>query len=71
VTIGGISTFSGLAADCTKAAAALRKKRRFVDNLGHTYGPDGELLGDMADAAVLETDYVHVYGVGVSYGAGS
>jgi hypothetical protein len=58
-------------ADCTKAAAALRKKRRFTDNLGNVYGPDGELLGGTADPAVLETDYVHVYGVGVSYGGGS
>jgi hypothetical protein len=70
---GGISSAYAVSDPnaCTKAAAALRKKRRFVDNLGHIYGPDGELLDGMADAAVLETDYVHVYSVGVSYGAGS
>jgi hypothetical protein len=66
----GISSAYAHPADCTTAAAALRKKRRFVDNLGHIYGPDGELLDGMADAAVLETDYVHVYGVGVCIGPG-
>src|ERR1019366_2295869 len=71
-TLGGISSTYAVPDPnaCIKAAAALRKKRRFVDNLGHIYGPDGELLDGMADAAVLETDYVHVYGVGVCIGPG-
>ena len=66
-----VTNFTAIAAPCVKERAALRKKRRFVDNAGNIYGPDGELLPGTATAAVLETDYVHVYGVGVCLGPGS
>jgi hypothetical protein len=57
-TLGGISAFSGVATDCTKFAAKMRTKRRFTDNLGNVYGPDGAYLASGVPAQ-LETDYVH------------
>src|ERR1035441_2248868 len=57
-TLGGISAFSGVATDCTKFAAKMRAKRRFTDNLGNVYGPDGAYLASGVPAQ-LETDYIH------------
>lgn len=47
------------AASCATVLASLRTKRRFTDNLGNVYGPDGAWLTSAGTPAVLETDYVH------------
>lgn len=56
--VPGLSGGSTLSA-CAKEMVALRAKRRFIDQLGNTYGPDGLFLTTGAPFATLETDYVH------------
>ncbi len=59
VTVLGASAKTTVPADCTKVAAALLARRRFVDNLGNWYGPTGAWLSGGNAPATLETDYIH------------
>lgn len=52
-------TYRATPPDCTDVAAALRTRRRFTDNLGNVYGPDGAWLSSGATPATLNADYVH------------
>ena len=59
VTTLGASAKTTVPADCSKVAAALLARRRFVDNLGNWYGPTGAWLSGGNAPATLETDYIH------------
>lgn len=45
--------------DCVRTQRRLKARRRFVDNVGNVYGPDGAFLYDGETPAVLGTDYSH------------
>lgn len=55
--VGGSS--GGLIPNCADVATARRRRRRFKDNLGNHYGPDGAWLSGGWAVAELETDYIH------------
>lgn len=44
---------------CEQTARLLKSRRRFVDDVGNVYGPDGRFLYDGATPAALGTDYSH------------
>ena len=67
VTTLGASAKTTVPADCSKVAAALLARRRFVDNLGNWYGPTGAWLSGGNAPATLETDYVHELQIGKRY----
>ena len=64
VTTLGASVLTTVPADCSKVAAALLAKRRFVDDLGNWYGPTGAWLSQFNAPATLEGDYVHRFEIG-------
>lgn len=45
--------------DCPTQLVDLRARRRFIDNLGNIYGPDGAWLSGIGTPAVLNSEYVH------------
>jgi hypothetical protein len=54
-----ISTTAHPPASCDTVIAALKARRRFVDQNGNVYGPTGTWIGHGDPPTVLETDYVH------------
>jgi hypothetical protein len=65
---GLVKTVTTHPANCAVVRANLKARRRFIDNLGNIYGPDGAWLSSGSAPAQLETDYVHNVLVSVVHG---